>query len=274
MSVETRRPRPCGFTLVELLVVIGIIALLVSMLMPALSKARRAALQVSCGSNLRQCVQGFQLYANDYKGEIPIYIRDSGGSIQLWAYFLMLGYDTGWQKGNRTYVHNRAALCPETAGYTTISNWQTTDLNLGVRSYAVYVASETTGSGPGSNPTFRGFLQKKNLGVGADFYYSKPSSLPTPAADTILLADSLRDPNAVAPLSQCGGFRDWDYGPRNAGCIHTPHGTGQYGVANVAFFDGHVDTLTPQQLRKHTAQKVRRLWDRYAKPQDLSVLYP
>src|SRR5688500_2704556 len=61
-----------GFTLVELLVVIGIIALLVSMLLPALNKAREAAMRASCLSNLKQIATLLNMYATEYKGGVPI----------------------------------------------------------------------------------------------------------------------------------------------------------------------------------------------------------
>ena len=63
--------RKSGFTLVELLVVIGIIALLISMLLPALNKARRSAKTVGCAANLRSIIQGFQMYAANNKGFFP-----------------------------------------------------------------------------------------------------------------------------------------------------------------------------------------------------------
>lgn len=61
-----------GFTLVELLVVIGIIAVLISLLLPALNKARQAAKSAVCLSNLRQSGVGLMMYANDNGGRITM----------------------------------------------------------------------------------------------------------------------------------------------------------------------------------------------------------
>ena len=70
MGGHTNRRDASGFTLVELLVVIGIIALLIAMLMPSLQKARQQANRVACQSNLRQVGQALLIYANNWKGHI------------------------------------------------------------------------------------------------------------------------------------------------------------------------------------------------------------
>src|SRR5689334_4961320 len=67
-----------GFTLVELLVVIGIIAILVAFLMPALTKARESALRAACGTQMRQYGIALQIYLNDYKGWLPSGSRAQG----------------------------------------------------------------------------------------------------------------------------------------------------------------------------------------------------
>jgi prepilin-type processing-associated H-X9-DG protein len=63
--------RLCAFTLVELLVVIGLIGLLIGILLPALSVARESSRRVYCSSNLRQIVAGAMLYITEYRGYWP-----------------------------------------------------------------------------------------------------------------------------------------------------------------------------------------------------------
>src|SRR6476661_6321616 len=88
-STPSRRRRRSGFTLVELLVVIGIIALLISILLPALRKARQAAQTTQCLSNLRQLNQAMAGYAANSKGHVfPYY----GGSTHILWQSILLPY--------------------------------------------------------------------------------------------------------------------------------------------------------------------------------------
>lgn len=70
MQTRSLRGR-CGFTLVELLVVIGIIALLIAILMPALQKVREQSNGLKCQTNLRTMMQGCLMFAADWKGHLP-----------------------------------------------------------------------------------------------------------------------------------------------------------------------------------------------------------
>ena len=71
MTAFTSRRRRAAFTLVELLVVIGIIAVLIAILLPALRKAREQANEVVCSSNQRQIMTAFLMFAAEHKGHLP-----------------------------------------------------------------------------------------------------------------------------------------------------------------------------------------------------------
>src|SRR5947207_1720108 len=80
MKVTPLSPRGnsrSGFTLVELLVVIGIIAVLIALLLPALGRAHQQAYSTQCQSNMRACGQIFMLYATENKGFLPMCVLDS-----------------------------------------------------------------------------------------------------------------------------------------------------------------------------------------------------
>jgi len=69
--IFSRRPRTRGFTLVELLVVIGIIAVLIGILLPVLGRVREQGRSIGCQANIRSILQALFIYAADNKGSLP-----------------------------------------------------------------------------------------------------------------------------------------------------------------------------------------------------------
>jgi prepilin-type N-terminal cleavage/methylation domain-containing protein/prepilin-type processing-associated H-X9-DG protein len=139
-----------GFTLVELLVVIGIIALLISILLPALNKARESANQVKCAANLHTIGLSMLMYVNDFKGFLPIGELVAGDSIGDPS-IIYAGESTDWtvllaRELNRNAANSYAAaptdltnsvrtyfLCPSAPTNSSTTQFQLTDYSSNPR---------------------------------------------------------------------------------------------------------------------------------------------
>ena len=120
MQEEFAHLRPRAFTLIELLVVISIIALLIGVLLPALSAARQAGRSSTCKSNMRQIGAAFMAYAIDFKGLWPnedeyvcTFFQNQNYCDRYYPQYPSSEFPIRLEMGDRYLSNLEAVLCPE-----------------------------------------------------------------------------------------------------------------------------------------------------------------
>jgi prepilin-type N-terminal cleavage/methylation domain-containing protein/prepilin-type processing-associated H-X9-DG protein len=222
-----RRKRARAFTLVELLVVIGIIALLIAILMPALSSARRQAQTIACASNLKQIYNGMLMYANDYNGWLMPTIGASGIGFPAWPMYLNNEdtTSTGWRAPINYIPSKEVFFCP------------TQDRRQQGGSFR---GSYGMNGRMGSDVEGNWWFKEATVNV---FYYRLFATFM--ATEMYLVADNPLNSGGnqeYALLYNASASPDFRHGnPRSS--------TDERGAINMLFHDGHVSTLLRMDVR-------------------------
>jgi prepilin-type processing-associated H-X9-DG protein/prepilin-type N-terminal cleavage/methylation domain-containing protein len=254
-----------GFTLVELLVVIGIIAVLISLLLPALTKARKTAVAISCGSNMRQVFLAETMYATDYGGYIGyLYSWNGAPDLSEWEGFLTgdcVGASfAGIPDYNApVYIFNpQVLLCPaaDPITYQAGSNFGLNLDSVDVNHLIINTIPLTTNTLPQQN-----FVPGKAVNWNFVTHSSLPNLALTVfarmdraknAASGVMLTDSAMPYMGgvqIDTISLNGPIQ----GPPWERDIHLRHGNS----ANILFWDGHVDRLDVGGFDSLGAHRIR-----------------
>ena len=277
MCCDRRHPVR-AFTLVELLVVIGIIALLVGILLPTLANAQRSAKDVKCQSNIRQLCASLINYAAENKGKFPPNIND-----------LVPDPPSGQPDYNYWYDRDRIGRYLPNTKVTPSGSILTPvivcpDDELGSRSYAMnfwassgvtiggkVVAPDLKNAGASWGTSSKGsaslILVAEKLSIFADSFggYAAGSTIGasgvSPGSTTAM--GNFPGKRFVGNLNITGGNRffpaetEFDWGRHRRKGDGGTRRTEARGRSNIGFADGHVASFTPDDLAERSTGRSK-----------------
>ncbi len=233
-KLSERRQVRSRFTLIELLVVIAIIAILASMLLPALSKARARAQNITCVSNQKECGIAFLMYGNDNNGIMPLQRKNTATTWFFWSEIL----------NQEMFLPAKNVLqCPS------ISPRRYLIRNL---TYGVAVLAS-------DYPTVESVHVIESYGTGLTFTYALPEKSKKPA-QLAMMAESVNNWAAAPTTGADPGWNsiyDWrlSTAPAATGTTMAAHFRHD-NRANFLFADGHAASQTINECARDATTRL------------------